>query len=154
MADKTISGLTALPGTLDPAALVAIVQSGVTYKATGQQVIDMVFGNISVIENANGVSVRVAGKFQVCWAYLNLAGLAAGETLDHVWEFPEAFPLASPLPIVVPVASTTSNIPRSVAVSSASGDWLRGSAKLFIRDDRPTGSSVSNRVMVVAISRL
>lgn len=47
MADKTISGLTALPGTLDPAAILAIVQSGVTYKATGQQVLDMVAANLA-----------------------------------------------------------------------------------------------------------
>lgn len=80
MADnrKSISELTALPGNLSPNALLAIVQGGVTYHATGQQVTDMVLGNISASQlnellqadislriNNVGVIAQVSGRLQI-----------------------------------------------------------------------------------------
>lgn len=157
MADnrKSISELTALPGNLNPDAILAIVQGGVTYHTDFEKLLTFIAGNMSSIEsNANGTSLRVPGRLQLCWAYLELPGLAAGETLDYVWEFPEAFPLSSPLPVVIPVPSMTSNFHRSVSPSSASSDWTRESVKLFVRDHRTTGSSAANRLMVAAVARL
>lgn len=80
MADnrKSISELTLLPGNLSPSALVVIVQGGVTYRATGQQILDMVLGNISGSQlntllqadislriNAAGVIAQVPGRLQI-----------------------------------------------------------------------------------------
>lgn len=151
-----INDLTTRPGGPQPTDEFWLASAGAAadFKSTIAALTGAVLGNISVTENANGVSVVVPGKFQVCWAYLTLPSLAFGETVDYVWTFPTPFPGSSPLPIVIPVASMTSNFHRNASPSSASGDWTRESIKLFVQDHRTAGSAVANRVMVVAFSRL
>lgn len=103
--ETKISELTGLPGALDPAALLAIVQGGVTYHATGEQVSNMVLGNISVVENANGLSIRVpVVGIQIC-AYYQSAPVDLDEgtppnvrSASQRWDYPQVF--AEP-PIVV-----------------------------------------------------
>lgn len=107
MADnrKTISELTELPGNLSLAALLAIVQGGVSYHATGEQVSNMVLGNITVTENANGMSVRIPGpNLQICAHFTPAATLDEGSsssgyrTPTQSWNYPQSFSAA---PIVV-----------------------------------------------------
>lgn len=102
---KSISELTELPGNLSLAALLAIVQGGVTYHATGEQVSNMVLGNITVTENANGISVRIPGaRVQICAhhgpsAPLNEGSASSGyRTPTQTWNYPQNF---SADPIVV-----------------------------------------------------
>lgn len=93
MADKTISGLTALPGTLDPAAILAIVQSGVTYHATGQQVIDMVVDNLSAGQLNALLRLQFACRVNPSAAISNISGrveIIATRPATGVYQFTNA----------------------------------------------------------------
>src|SRR5699024_3044875 len=92
MADKTISQLPQLPGNLTLDTILAVVQNGVAHKAEVGEVVDFTLGNIKVVENANGTSVRIPGaRLQVCWHRVRYEHDGNNRNLQGSWTFPQAF---------------------------------------------------------------
>lgn len=78
---------------LNPAALVAIVQGGSTYKATGQQILDMVLGNISASQLNTLLRLQFACRVNPSAAISNIPGrvaIIATRTATGVYEFTNA----------------------------------------------------------------
>lgn len=75
--EAKISELTPLPGNLSPSALVAIVQGGVTYHATGQQILEMVLGNISASQLNQLLRLQFACRVNPSAAISNIPGRVA-----------------------------------------------------------------------------
>jgi hypothetical protein len=97
MADKTIPQLP-LHNTLTPTDIIAAVQGGVAGHAPLSVLIALVLGNISVIENENGMSIRVpAARIQICAhitasATLNEGSASSGfRTPTQSWTYPRPF---------------------------------------------------------------
>ena len=91
MADKTISQLPQLPGNLTLDTILAVVQNGVAHKAEVGEVVDLTLDSISIVENADGTSIRIPGvNLQLCWIPTMEFTYDSG-SLTATWVFPERF---------------------------------------------------------------